>query len=340
MVRISCSQERSNNPVTVAMDSGVVPATRQFDYARDVIRHSLALDFRAGGEWDKGHWGRGSINSLGPVQAMVATAGPARVSVERTPAFIRQFRSDTYKVELLLSGDLVVAQDDREAVLRPGDLAICDMTRPMCLGLPGRAATQVMALLVPRTLVPVLPDDVARSTAVPLSGQGGAPALASALLERLAGQLDEYGPADGVRISTVVIDLITAILAARLEQPALLSPDRRRRVLLQQVYAYVEERLDDPHLTPGSIAIAQHISVRSLYKLFESEGVTLSEWIRHRRLARCRRDLCDPEQLHRTVSAIGASWGFTDPTHFGRVFRSAHGTSPREYRLLHRGNPP
>ena len=326
--------------MTVAMDSGVVPAAEQLDYARDLLRHSLALDFRPGGRWDEAHWGRGSISTLGPLTVMVATAGPARVSVERSPAFIRKVWSDTYKLELLLSGDLVVAQDDRQAVLRPGDLAICDMTRPMCLGLPGRAATQVMALLVPRALVPVPAEDVARSTAVRLSGQGGTPALASALLERLAGHVEEYGAANGVRISTAVIDLIGAMLAGRIDEPALLSADRRRSVLLQHIYAHIEDRLSAPHLTPKSIAAAHHISVRYLHKLFESEGSTVAEWIRTQRLARCRRDLSDPSLQHCTVSAIGASWGFSDPTHFGRVFRAAHGMSPREYRLLHRLDSP
>jgi AraC-like DNA-binding protein len=33
-----------------------------------------------------------------------------------------------------------------------------------------------------------------------------------------------------------------------------------------------------------------------LHRLFETQETTAAEWIRHRRLDRCRRDLLDPAQ--------------------------------------------
>jgi AraC-like DNA-binding protein len=61
----------------------------------------------------------------------------------------------------------------------------------------------------------------------------------------------------------------------------------------------------------------------------------VADWIRSRRLERCRRDLLDPALATRTVEAIGERWGLTDAAHFSRVFRRRFGAPPAEYRLLH-----
>jgi AraC-like DNA-binding protein len=324
--------------MSVVMGSNVAPATAQLDFgselgfARDLVRQRLSLDFRPMGEWDARHWGSGAINSFGPIQAMVATAGPAPVSVERTPAFIRDVWSDTYKVELLLSGNLVVAQDDREAVLRPGDFAVCDMTRPLRLGLPGLADTRLMALLVPRALVAIAPHEVARLTAVRMATEHRTAGLVSTVLQRLARHLDEYDGAEAVRISTVVVDLLATAFAGCLDLPEIGTPEQRREMLRHRVYGYIEERLGDPRLSPATIAAAHHVSLRYLYKMFEADGATVAGWIRHRRLEGCRRDLCDPRLVGRPVSAIAARWGFRDATHFSRAFRGAFGVPPARFR--------
>ena len=65
---------------------------------------------------------------------------------------------------------------------------------------------------------------------------------------------------------------------------------------------------------------------------FESEGASVSEWIRHRRLDRCQRDLANPALAHQTIVAIAGRWGLTNGPHFSRLFRSRYGCSPREYR--------
>jgi AraC family transcriptional activator of tynA and feaB len=64
------------------------------------------------------------------------------------------------------------------------------------------------------------------------------------------------------------------------------------------------------------------------------DGTSITRLIRARRLERCRRALEDPSQAHRRVSEIAYGWGFSDRTHFGRSFRAAFGSLPREYRRL------
>jgi AraC-like DNA-binding protein len=42
----------------------------------------------------------------------------------------------------------------------------------------------------------------------------------------------------------------------------------------------------------------------------------------------------DPAQARRTLSDIAFAWGFSDMTHFSRVFKKMYGLLPSEYRRL------
>jgi AraC-like DNA-binding protein len=241
---------------------------------------------------------------------------------------------DAYEIKFSVACEqFALAQDGRKAELGPGDFAVADLTRPSTATAIGTRPKRVVTLTVPRTMLPLPPSQVAKVTAVPMSGQRGPAALVSDLLRRIATDAGTYGPAEATKISTAVADLIATALAGRLETRPAVPPDARHDAMRRRVYAYIDRHLGDPGLSPGAIAAAHHISLRQLHKLFEAEEHTVADWIRRRRLDRCRRDLIDPAMADRPVGAIAVRWGFTDVTSFYRLFRATHGTPPGEYRL-------
>jgi AraC-like DNA-binding protein len=98
---------------------------------------------------------------------------------------------------------------------------------------------------------------------------------------------------------------------------------------------FIEERLTDPSLSADEIAAAHHISTRYLRKLFESQGMTVSGWMRQRRLENCREQLTDPALAHLPVSSVAARWGLLPAARFSRLFKDAYGQTPRDYRRTH-----
>ena len=58
-------------------------------------------------------------------------------------------------------------------------------------------------------------------------------------------------------------------------------------------------------------------------------GRTVQEWIIERRMAEARSLLSDTEL---SVGEISRRVGMSDPGYFSRLFRRAHGTSPRKWR--------
>jgi AraC-like DNA-binding protein len=151
-----------------------------------------------------------------------------------------------------------------------------------------------VAVVFPRSLLALRGDELARLAAVRIPGDRGAGALISSLARQLPEHLDGCNESAGARLGSAVLDLLMVALAGRLDRTSELPRQTRRRALLQRVHAFIEQRLGDPELSPGCIAAAQYISVRSLHKLFEAQQTTVTEWIRRRRLERCARDLLDP----------------------------------------------
>lgn len=251
----------------------------------------------------------------------------------RTPSLIKRSDPELCKVDVLVEGDLVVEQDDRQAALRPGDMVFVDLSRPARWINP--APVKNIAMSFPRRMLPLRDDQLRDLTGTVLHGDRGPGALVSTLARQLPSSLAGQRSADGIRLGNAVLDLMAAALAGRAGATTPMEPSRE--ALLTRIHVFIERRLGDPRLSARMIADAHHISVRQLYKLFETEQVSVAGWIWQRRLERCRRDLLDPALRHRPASAIGTRWGFASASHFNRAFRAAYGLPPGEFRRVSEG---
>ena len=89
-------------------------------------------------------------------------------NVLRTPALITRSGPPLYKLNLQLSGTGILIQDNREAVLRPGDLAVYDTHRPYTLAFD--ADFRTLVLMFPHDALDLPPDSVAGLTATRMAG--------------------------------------------------------------------------------------------------------------------------------------------------------------------------
>jgi AraC-like DNA-binding protein len=113
-----------------------------------------------------------------------------------------------------------------------------------------------------------------------------------------------------------------------------------RRARLRSVKNYIDAHLSDPRLSLSKIAEKNGISLRYLHLLFRPTDMSVSEWVRMRRLQRCYDLLTSP--LHRTqsVTEIAYAMGFSSSSHFSNLFRAHFGLRPSDVRASPRGPGP
>jgi AraC-like DNA-binding protein len=101
---------------------------------------------------------------------------------------------------------------------------------------------------------------------------------------------------------------------------------------LQSVKAYIEANLGDPDLSPAVIAKDNGISLRYLHHLFRLAEMSVSEWVRLRRLQRCHDLLTSPHAADRSITEIAYSMGFSSSSHFSNLFRARFNLRPSDIR--------
>ncbi|KRC46441.1 hypothetical protein ASE19_21690 [Nocardioides sp. Root79] len=301
---------------------------RGFEAWEDQICHTFVpLRARCADDAD-GFSGEVDSTMLGSV--MLAEVSASHALVERTPRLIRSDDPELYKFGLQVSGTSVIEQDDRQAHLGPGDLAIYDTSRPYRITFSDDFRMTVA--MFPRSLVRLPAQRMAAMTAVRLAGDSGLGALIAPLMKGIGAELNASRPVIATHLGDAVVDLVTAAFAQQLGRA--LEPDSPSSycALIAKVRKFVDDRLHEPSLTSKAVADAHFVSVRYLQKVFATEGISVSTLIRTRRLEQCRRDLVDPTCEHLSIAQIGCRWGFPDAAHFSRLFRATYGLSPREFR--------
>ncbi|GAB7106440.1 helix-turn-helix domain-containing protein [Streptomyces phaeofaciens JCM 4814] len=303
-----------------------VPDGEKLAYWRDALGRALvpmAVTARGDGPFS----GRVSTDRLGWLRVSTVEADAQRTS--RTAAHIARSAADYVAVAVQTAGTATLLQDGRRALVGESDLMVYDTARPYSLDCPRRFSALVVHM--PRRAVGLPEEDLRRVTGTAVAGTDGLGALLASFLTTLTSSVPPCSPAVAARLASSAVDLFATLVNERTAGDGPPEEDPHHH-LVPRIRDHIDRRLGDPELSPQSVAAAHHISVRYLHRLFEEEGVTVGRLIRRRRLEECARELSLRGPSAPTVSAVAQRWGFANPAHFSRVFRTAYGLSPREWR--------
>lgn len=320
------------------MDSATVPPDDRLEHCRQALAAlPVPLDFSLDGP-ARIRTNRLTASALGPITvARVTHDIDGAAVIDRPPRMIRQSDPEAYRLMLHLGGIDLMSQDGREAAMGRRGMALFDTSRPLRVLLqPGRRQAHRYAMLTfPRTLLTVDDRKIRAATGSRLDGTSPLGTLVHGFVLQVTRDVDRYGEADRARLATTALDLLAVWLAAELDAGGV-PPESRNRALLAQGQAFIAEHLADQTLSPHAVAAAHHVSLRTLQGVFAGAGLTVTGWIRQRRLEACRRDLANPRLDAVTVATVGRRWGFDSPAHFSRLFHQAYGMSPRAFRASQR----
>lgn len=228
-----------------------------------------------------------------------------------------------------IGGALVLEQEAREVHLEAGDMTLLDPALPYA----GKfsSGSNLLVVKLPRRALAARVGRSREMLARVMKPENAESSLASSFLSMLPPHLGKMSSTAEKIAMDQALDLIALSLAGAMQSCRPRGASARSAVSIA-VRAVVESRLNDPNLSPTTVAAAAGVSLRYANAVLAEENLSVARLIQERRLARCRRAFDDPLQTHRSVSEIAYAWGFSDMTHFGRRFRKAYGLSPREYR--------
>jgi AraC-like DNA-binding protein len=258
------------------------------------------------------------------------------LDMRRTAGMISSTDPESYQLALPLSGVGVMSQERRTGPLDPGSFSFIDTARPHGSSHrtdpSSRQPLRTLTALVPRTALPIPAARLAGPRAAQIPADRGMGLLLAQFVRHVVEHPEQYDAADAARLDAVALDLIAGTVAGWVDAEDTLPVDVRAGGVRARVEAFIRHNLDDPALTPATVAAAHHLSVRALHRLFEGAPTTVAALIRTLRLQRCARDLADQRLRHLSIRDIGRRRGFGDPAHFSRAFRAAYGLSPGEHR--------
>lgn len=104
--------------------------------------------------------------------------------------------------------------------------------------------------------------------------------------------------------------------------------DARVRIALGDI----EKNFRDPQLSETDVAQRQGITPRHLQRLFEQAGLRFTESVNELRLETAYRALTSTRSNGHSVMEIALDAGFTDVSHFNRMFKRRYGATPSEVR--------
>lgn len=313
--------ERSNRIPHSRFDTAALPARQRLP----VWREAASALWHVAPSSDDPFYAR--VDAFQVDELVVGTVTSSAQRAERTASQVAADGLDGYVLQFYVQGRAAALRRSDEHILANGDLLVVDTIRPV---LTEAQAFQTLNLSVPRRLLaPLLTDP---------DGHAGRRFAAAeplvALLRSHLRALQYNGPGMSMADAIAVRDPTLALAAAALNGGA----DERtagavRGITWNAVRRFAEAHLDD--LTLGSEAVAARfgISRATLYRLSEPAGGFMA-FLRERRLWRCRADLGDRAQAHRSIAEIAARWGFGNASAFSVAFARAFGLPPGAYRKM------
>jgi AraC-like DNA-binding protein len=229
--------------------------------------------------------------------------------------------------KLASAGEIDFGREQK--LLRPSDLFLTDQTSFSSYASYGPGTAQNVVIDYATLGLPV---DMVRRARMQLAASP-VYAIVRSHMSSLFATVDNLGIESPSRsmLTTATLQLIVALVTTATGDGAP-ARDALHNSEVARIEAFIRQNLRDSELSAAGIAHANHMSVRRLYQLWESQEKSLAEHIVSARLEGARHDLGRSDSSSTSIAQVAASWGFVDPSHFARRFKAAFEVSPTQWR--------
>jgi AraC-like DNA-binding protein len=299
----------------------IVSAARRFDYWKDIVCKHLI----PGDSWsleERSFDGSLEVRQVGPVSIGVLSS--PRHRWRREMQHVRQDPDDDLWLGYMAHGSGRFDQDNRSARVENDSLVIYDASKPFDFILDPR---QMFCVRLPRRFITRRVPRIERLSATLIdAGRPGVQALKSMVKEAAATTFQDHD--SEARYGSALLDILAIALTPGDDCRA--APGERD--LYCRIQSYIRAHFSGSELSLVELAKAHHVSERTVTRVFALHGETPMKAVRTTRLAESHRMLAEGNAGSVTAAALDC--GFSDLSHFSRLFRSHYGYTPQS--LLNR----
>ncbi len=293
-------------------------------WREEICRHCLALDFEPASE---GQF-RGSLLVLLNTNGVRVTRIGHTAGYSQRDQRLAKDGTDTLALLVASGGAMHVSHSGREVQLGAGQATLLRNWQPGRVALSRQ--TNYTAVLIPNAAIE-------RSGAIDvLVGQKLPETTALNLIKSYISSLGTGR--DGMNgdlaqlASAHLIDLARMTLRTEVTGTEDAEFAKLGEARLRLALEMIANRHCEPNLCVSDIAAAQGISTRYLQKLLEKKGISFVGHLTSLRLLTAHAALRQPEAKSRNVTEIAFGCGFSDISHFNRLFRRYFDETPTKVR--------
>lgn len=246
----------------------------------------------------------------------------------RERSTLRKSDTDFYMLFLQKSGTMRVRRNNRDFVVRPGDMYFYDGATEHQLVFDEHF--DHLAIRIPRKIL-----EKRWSALADIGSFRTKPdeSVVDRVLMPMAGAA--IGSSSAQELPAVVISVID-LFAFRLDEDkrAVQNETDYARLILTKAEYFIDDHLEDSDLDAERTARAFRISRRQLDRLLAQSATSFSKLLMAKRLNRAADLLEDPKMAGHSITRIALEVGFENHSFFARKFRERFGTTPRAYRSI------
>lgn len=266
-----------------------------------------------------------ALYDYGPIK--LGTCRASASIMVRSPRTIAETGVDQFHVQFYRTNGFVLTLDGAERQVRPGDVCMLDLSRPVIISTDG---PDNLSAIVARDLLLPLLEEAGDVHGLILPRDSEAAITVRDHLEEMWRLGAELTVAQGLDWSHATAALLASIVRSGDQRRATTRAEMRHKQF-RAICRRIDRHIGDAELGPDALARQFFITRPTLYRLFEPHG-GIGRYILGRRLTGAFRDLSDPDLAHEKIAEILSRWGLDSHTAAGRAFRTAWGMTPSQCR--------
>lgn len=263
----------------------------------------------------------------GSVEKVGGSLDMSRVNIQgadlyRTSKEIQKSGVPDFFCVFQIQGHSWVEQVGNRSSLTAGDIVLVDSALPFRFSY--QEPSQQISLILPRRII----ERILNLSRVELGVKIPADSHIARFASKLVVEASLHQNLD-LEEGAAILDSLAALI-----KPSVLKSIRNSdpyNKVFRDASEFVKENIGEPGLNAPMVANSIGTSVRSLYRAFSGNSITLAEYVKNQRLEMCA-DYIKAHNGRLSLTEVVYRYGFGSPSYFSTAFKGRFGMTPSDFK--------